>query len=227
MRTMLFGEVADAFALHVQHADHTILHDQRHRHLGTNLRVRRDVARIVHGVVHPNRFARLGCRTGNPFAQWNVVEIHALVVAFAETVAQQFPLRVHQHDAEGIVVDQRANGRRDLAQQLVQIQNRTEFLRQMRQHAERAVLVFDPPVEPGVVDRHRNPAREQPQQRAVMLGVGANPRGLHVDHAHQFATRDHRHREFGSHGIERADVARIACERPPPGSDFASPPRRP
>ena len=35
----IFGEVADALAFHIEHADHTILHDERNRHLGADFRV--------------------------------------------------------------------------------------------------------------------------------------------------------------------------------------------
>ena len=43
---VIFGEVADALAFDVHHADHTVLHDQRHRHFGTDVGMRCNVAGI-------------------------------------------------------------------------------------------------------------------------------------------------------------------------------------
>ena len=46
---------------------------------------------------------------------------------------------------------------------------------------------------------------------AVVFGVGVDARGLHVDDAHQLAARDHGDGQFGAHGVQRVQVARIVA----------------
>ena len=85
--------------------------------------MRSDVARIARGIVHPDDFARRSGRAGDAFAQRNVIDIHALVIAHAEAVTQHLLLRVYQQDAEGIVVDEPPHAGRNFREQLVDIEN--------------------------------------------------------------------------------------------------------
>ena len=90
--------------------------------------MRRDVARIGSGIGNTNDFSRFSRRSCNAFTKRDVIQIHALIVTLAKTVRQNFPLRVNQHDAEGVECNQRVNRDRDLGEKLVQIQDRAEFL---------------------------------------------------------------------------------------------------
>ena len=126
-------------------------------------------------------------------------------------MAQNLLLRVHQQDAEGVESHQRAHGLGDFAQQFVQIENRAELLREMRQRLERAVLPIDAPVQARVVDGDRDARGDQLQQGAILLAIGVQARGLQIDHAHQLAARQHGHGQFRLHGVESREVARIAA----------------
>ena len=59
---------------------------------------------------------RLGRSAGDPFAQRNIIQIHLLVVAHTETVAQDLLFGVDEKNAERIVIDQGSNRSRDLAE---------------------------------------------------------------------------------------------------------------
>ena len=89
---MLFGEVAHALALQIHHAHHAILHDQRHGDFRADVGMRSDVARVGQRIGHAHDLARFGGGAGEPFAERDVVDVHALVVALAEAVAQHFAL---------------------------------------------------------------------------------------------------------------------------------------
>ena len=79
----------------------------------------------------------------------------------------------------------------------------------MRQRLQRAILPVHAPVQPRVVDRHRDARGDQTHQRAILLGVRLHARRLHIEHAHQLAARHHRHRQFAAHRVERVQIARI------------------
>ena len=96
-----------------------------------------------------------------PLPQRNIVQIHALVVALAEAAAQQLPVGIHQQNAERVEGDKRVDGPSNLTQQIVQVQDGAEFLRQIRQRLEGAVLAVDPPVQPRIVDGNRNAGCDQ------------------------------------------------------------------
>ena len=130
-------------------------------------------------------------------------------MAHAEAVPQQARALVEQQDAEGVVVDQRLDGGRDARQQLVQFEDRRELLRNLREQLEVAVLAGHAAEQSRVVDGHGDAGGDYAQQRAVVLRVGAQAGRLHVDHAHHFAARNHRHGELGADGIDRVEVARI------------------
>ena len=141
-------------------------------------------------------------------------------------MAQHFALGVHQQNAEGVEGHQRMSGLGDLAQQFVQIENRAEFLRQMRQRLERAVLAVDAAVEPRIVDGHRHARGDQLQQRAILLAISVQARGLQIDHAHQLAARQHGHGQFGLHGVQSRQIARIVANVGRPGWAGGWRPRR-
>ncbi len=100
--------------------------------------------------------------------------VPVLVVALAESALEHLAFLVHQENAEGVEVDQGANRHRHLRQQLINVKNRTELLRKMRQNSQRPVLPLHPPVEPRVIDRHRHAAGNQRQQRPVLFGKRAH-----------------------------------------------------
>ena len=91
---VVVGEVADAAALQVHHAEHPVLQDQRHRHFRPDVRVRRDVARVLGRVVDAHHFARFRGGAGDALAERHVVDVHPLVVADAEEVPQRARLVV-------------------------------------------------------------------------------------------------------------------------------------
>ena len=99
---MIVGEVPDAVAFQIHHADHAVLHDQRHRRLRPDIGMGGDVARILGRVVHADGFARLRGGAGNPLAQRNVIGIDARVVADAEEMPQVLSVFVDQQNAEGV-----------------------------------------------------------------------------------------------------------------------------
>ena len=55
-----------------------------------------------------------------------------------------------------------------------------------------------------------NARGEQPQQRRVALGKRIHARRLQIYDANQFATRNHRHRQFRTHRIEGREITSIA-----------------
>ena len=173
MPHMIVGEVRHALAFEIHDADHAILRRQGNRNFRANLGMRRDIARIGERIVDADRFAGLGRGAGDAFAERDVVQLHALVIPHAEPVPQHGAVRVEQHDAERVVVDQRANRLRDFSEQFIEIENRAELLRQMREHSQRSIRAIHPPVQSRVVDRNGDPACDQAQQRAVVLGVGS------------------------------------------------------
>ena len=63
------------------------------------------------------------------------------------------------------------------------------------------MVAVDAAVKARVVDGHRHARGDQPQQRAIVLGVGVEPRGLHVDHAHQLLPRDHGDSQFRAYCV--------------------------
>ncbi len=208
---MLLGEVADALALHIQHAHHAILHHQRHGHFGMNVRLRRDIARVLRGVYDAHRLPRFRRGARDALAQRNIIELDAFIVTNAKAVAQQLLLGIHQQNAEGVVVDQGSHGGGDLAQQLVEIENRAELLRELRQRTERPVLLMHAPVETRVFNRPRDARCDQAHEAAVLITKGSQTRGLHIDHAHQLAAHHHRHRQLAPHRIQRDQVTRVGA----------------
>ena len=93
---VIVGEIADAVAFQIHHAHHAVLHHQRHGHLGADVGVRGDVARILGGIVHAHHLARFRGGAGDALAQRNVIDVDPLVVADAEQVAQRLGLVVHR-----------------------------------------------------------------------------------------------------------------------------------
>jgi hypothetical protein len=78
----------------------------------------------------------------------------------------------------------------------------------MRQRLERAILAIYAAIQPRVVDGDGDARSDQLQQRAVLLAISVQARGLQIDDAHQFAAREHRNGQFSLHGIQsRADSA--------------------
>jgi hypothetical protein len=143
---MIFREIAEPLTLDIENADDAILHDQRCGELGTNVGMRLDITRIERSVRDANRFPGLRGGAGNALPQRNIIDSHTLIETHAEPAAQQFLVGIDQINTEGVVVNQRANGRGDLAQQLVQIENRAELLRKVRKRPQRPVLPVHPAV---------------------------------------------------------------------------------
>ena len=174
--------------------------------------MRGDVARVLGGIVHAHHLARFGGGAGEPLAQRHVVGIDALVVADAEEVPQRLGLAVHRQDAEGVVIDQLAHGAGDLAQQLVQVQDRGELARNVGQRLQGAVLAVHAAVQARIIDGDAHARGDQPQQRAIVFRVGVDAGGLQIDHAHQFAARRHGDGQFGAHRVQGMQVARIVAD---------------
>ena len=100
---------ARSLTFKVHHADNTVANDQRHSHFGSNIGVRGNVSRIGQSVVDTNDFPLHRRSSRDALAERDVVEIDPLVVSFAEAMTKTAALRIHQQDAEGIIVDQRAH----------------------------------------------------------------------------------------------------------------------
>ena len=84
---MFFGEETGAFAFQIEHSNYPVLNGQRYRQLRMNAGVGSNIARVCRGVVHPYGLAGHRRRPGDSFAQRDVVQIHPLVIAHAETEA--------------------------------------------------------------------------------------------------------------------------------------------
>jgi uncharacterized protein (DUF736 family) len=119
---------------------------------------------------------------------------------------------IDQQDAEGVVVDQLAHRARDLAEQVVQIENRGELARDIGERLQGAVRPLDAQIEARVVDRHADARGDQPQQGAIVFRIGVDPRRLQVDDAHQALAGDHRRGQLRAHRVDRVQVARIAAD---------------
>src|SRR5581483_3053331 len=179
------------------------------RDLRTNIGVRGDVTLIGQSVDHPHDLARLRGCASQPFAQWDVIQIHALIVTFAEAMPQHLTFGIQEQNAESVEGHQRMNGVRYLAEQLVQIQDRTEFLRKMSQGLQRPVLPVHTPVQPGILDRDRYARSDQLQQSAVLLTIRVQVNGLQIQNADQLVTDHHRNGKLRLHRVERRQIARI------------------
>ena len=165
-------------AFEVHHADHASCTISGHGHFGADVGVGGDVARVLRCVVHAHHLARFGGGAGDALAQRHVVDIHALVVADAEEVAQGACRSLStEQDAEGIVSDELAHGAGDLGEQFVQVEDGGELAGDVGQRLERAVLALHAAVQPGVVDGDADAAGDEPQQGAVVLGVSVDAGG--------------------------------------------------
>ncbi len=100
----------------------------------------------------------------------------------------------------------------DLAQQLIQIEDRAEFLRQMRKRFQRAILAVHATVKARVVDRHGHARCNKLKQRPILFAIGGEPRGLQVDDAHQLSAGEHGHRQFALNRVERGQITRVATD---------------
>ena len=132
---MLLREVRDAFAFEVHHADDTITDDEGYSDFGADIGMRRNVSRIGQDVIDTNDLALLGGSACDPFPYRDIVEVHALVIPLAEAVAKAPILRVDKQDAEGIVVDERADRFGYLGQQLIELKDRRELIGELRKDA--------------------------------------------------------------------------------------------
>src|ERR1700734_2959208 len=100
----------------------------------------------------------------------------------------------------------------NFAQQLIQIEYRAEFLRQMRKRLQRTVLPVHAPVETRIVDGYGHPGRDQLEQRAILFAIRIEPRGLQIDDAYQLAAREHGHRELRLYSVERYQITRVVTD---------------
>src|SRR5580704_15343181 len=100
---MILGKISDAFALDVHNANQAILDDQGNGDLAPDIRMGCDVAGIFEGIPNADYFPRQSGGAGQAFTQRDVVEIDALVVALAKTVAQDLALLVDEHNTECVI----------------------------------------------------------------------------------------------------------------------------
>src|SRR5579864_6829366 len=127
---MIVGEKSSSRVLEVQHSDHFILVDQRHRQLRPRLRIPSNVSRILIDVWNQYRLAVLPRITHHSPAQRNFVfELNIFLEALRETMLKLLPSGIEQQDAEHLIVDQPAKQFRDALQQLVQIENGCKLAR--------------------------------------------------------------------------------------------------
>ena len=160
---------------------------------------------------HADDLALLRRRPRDPLSQRDVVEVDTLVISLTEAMAQAPVLGIHQQDAERIVVDERAHRFRDLRQQLIQLQDGRELVGECARMREVRFCVQHAPVEPSVVDGRRRRGQQSAAAETLSFSLNAfSARRLNIDDADQFAAREHRHRQFGTHRIERRKIARIA-----------------
>ncbi len=208
---VIVAEVADAVAFEIHHADHAVLHDQRHGDLGADIGVGGDVARIFVGVVDADDFARFGGGAGEALAERNVVDVHALVVADAEEVLEGLRLVIDGENAEGVVVHQVAHGAGDFAEQLVEVEDGGEFARDIGEGFERAVLALDAAVEARVIDGGGDARGDEAHEGAVVFVVGVDAGGLQVDDADELAAGGHGDGELGADRVHGVQIARIVA----------------
>src|SRR4051794_22623123 len=102
-----------------------------------------NVSWITGHVAHSDDLPRFHCGTSDALIERDFVSGCLLVVALAEPAGQQLPGLVDKVDAECVEVDERTHGHRDFCEQLIQIEDGTEFLRNVGQHSQGAVLPLD------------------------------------------------------------------------------------
>src|ERR1035438_2147105 len=207
---VVLGEESDALAFEIQYADHAILHDQRHGNLGTHSRMRSDIAGIGGGVVDSDHLAGCCGRSSDAFAQRNVIEIHALVEADAEPMPKRLLRGIDQQDAESVVIDEAAHAGRYFAEQFVDIENGSEFVRNPREGTNRSVLALGPLVKLRIVNRGRDTAGDEAQHGAVVDFEAVRANGLNVDHSNEAAPGDHGHAQLAANGVGSAQVPMVA-----------------
>ena len=103
---VVFGEVSAPRVLQVENADDRSLVNERNCQLRTRLRIQQKVARVLADIGGENSFLGLGRVANQPFANRDVVlQAESFLKALRKSVLQRFAGRVHQQDAEHLVVD--------------------------------------------------------------------------------------------------------------------------
>ena len=87
----------------------------------------------------------------------------------------------------------------DAFQQLVQIEYRAEFARDLGEHRKCLRLPRDTRVQPGILDGHGNSRRRQFEQAKLLLLEVADLLAFDVDDADDAALDDERHSQLGAH----------------------------
>ncbi len=104
---VILGEIAAACVLQIEDADYSFLVDQRNRQFRARLRIHRDVAVTLGNIRHQDCFLGLRGKSHHAAAHRDVVlQMQSFLEALREPVLQFFPRRIHQKDAEHLVVDQ-------------------------------------------------------------------------------------------------------------------------
>ena len=117
---MIFGEIAAPRMLQIEDADYSFLVDQRNRQFRARLRIHRDVAVTLGNIRHQDRFLGLRGKSHHAAAHGDIVfQMQSFLEALREPVLQFFSRRIHQKDAEHLVVDQPVEQLGDAPKQFV------------------------------------------------------------------------------------------------------------
>src|SRR5208282_4019700 len=98
-----------------------------------------------------------------------MLQMQPFLETLRESVLQFFSSRVDQKNAEHLVVDQAVEQFGDAFEQLVQVENRREFARNLVQQEQCARLTRYTRVQPRILDAHRHARCDQRQQAFVLF----------------------------------------------------------
>ena len=206
---MIFRERVELGALEVEHADAAILQEQRDDQL--RLRVVDDfyVARIGRDVLHQHRLLVQRRVADEADAKLHARHQHLVAVPHRDLHLQLAGLVVDEQDAERAVVDDAPGQVRDPREELVEVENRAEFARDLRERLERARVLALVLEETRVLDRDGDVRRELPQHRLVgfrELADGVAQQVQRADDASLAAKRHDQLRLRSGHGVVIARV---------------------
>ena len=129
-------EEARTNTFQIDDADHAVTRDQRDGYFGLDIGMSRNIAGVMLHIGYANDLARIDSSADDALAETDVIGSGLGVVTLAEPAAQQAMVFVDQKDTERVEVNQSADSNCDLGQQLIDVKDGAELLRQMSQNAQ-------------------------------------------------------------------------------------------
>ena len=130
---MLISKIALLTCLNVDHANDSLLRNQRYGEFGANQRVRVDVARLLANVIDQYRAALLHGHSRNSLAYRNLHALNVWSVPDVEPDAQLMGALVQQQDGEDFVFNHLTHKLSHAAKELVHLERAVERVRDVNE----------------------------------------------------------------------------------------------